>query len=52
MASNNKSGTYTYKRGMRDGSTKEITALLNNPTRKRTGKTAKDKANTKRVKTA
>lgn len=47
MATNQK-GSFTYKRGMRDGSVKEITALLNQ--RKRTGKTEKDKANAKRVK--
>lgn len=51
MSSNSKS-VYTYKRGMRDGSVKEITALLNNPEKRRTGKTLKDKANTKKSKVA
>jgi hypothetical protein len=49
MSSNSK-GVYTYTRQMRDGSVKEITALLNNPEKRRTGKTLKDKANVKRTK--
>jgi hypothetical protein len=49
---NRPSGTYTYTRQMRDGTVKEITALLNQSKRKRTGKTAKDKANVKRTKVA
>ena len=49
---NQKAGTYTYTRQMRDGSTKEITAILNDSKRKRTGKTLKDKANVKRTKVA
>lgn len=50
MKTNGKQGTFIYKRFQRDGSVKEITAILNDPKRKRTGKTERDKANTKRNK--
>ena len=50
MKTNGKNGTYTYKHYQRDGSVKEITAILNDPKRKRTGKTERDKANSKRAK--
>ena len=48
MASN----TFKYTRGMRDGSTKELTGIIGEQQRIRTGKTEKDKKNVKRSKTS
>lgn len=52
MANNQKAGVFTYVRYTRDGGQREITALLNQPQRKRVGKTERDRSNTKRAKTA
>jgi hypothetical protein len=48
--SGNTKGGFKYIRYMRDGSQKEITALVNQEQRVRKGKTEKDRANIKRVK--
>ena len=46
MASN----TFKYQRMMRDGSSKELTGIIGQQQRIRTGKTEKDKKNTKKGK--
>lgn len=48
-SSNSSKGTFTYKRFMRDGSVKEITALLNNPEKRRTGKTERERLKGKQL---
>ena len=49
-ASTVRSTTFKYTRGMRDGSTKELTGIIGQQQRIRTGKTEKDKKNTKKGK--
>jgi hypothetical protein len=52
METSYKSGTYRYVKYLRNGGTREVTALLNQQKRVRKGKTERDKANLKRTKVA
>jgi hypothetical protein len=52
MKVNGKQGTFQYTRSRRNGVTETVTATLNDAKRKRTGKTERDRANTKRTKVA
>ena len=44
------SNTFKYQRYMRDGTSKELTGIIGQQQRIRTGKTEKDKKNTKKGK--